>query len=565
MSFERTFENDVSIVLAGEAGQGIQTIETILARILKRAGLYVFGTKEYMSRVRGGTNSTEIRVASRPVTAFVDRIDLCVPLDDKALPYLERRLSEKTLIVGEQQALKSSREILDVPFTKIATEIGNAIFANTVAAGFLAGLFNVDAAIILEVITRIFSRKGDEVLEKNRQAAQRGIDLAREACAKYAINVDIRKNPVVVGQVMMSGHDAVALGAAAGGCNFVASYPMSPSTGVLTLLAQHAAELGIVVEQAEDEIAAMNMGLGSWYAGGRAMVTTSGGGFALMVEGLSLAGCIESPMVIHLAQRPGPATGLPTRTEQGDLELALHAGHGEFPRIIFAPGTLQDAFICTAKAFYLADKYQVPVFILTDQFLLDSYYNISEFPECPKEIEHFIIKTTSDYKRYARAQNGISPRGIPGFGEGIVCVDSDEHDEGGYITEDNKVRTAMVNKRLKKISDLGEDAMDLELYRGKDFKKLVIGWGSTFHTILEALHRRGKSDEEAFLFLTQVYPLPDLLIDYLRKAKKVVCIENNATGQLAKLIRRETGFEVHRKILKYSGLPFTVEELVQNI
>ena len=317
MSLQRTFKDDVSLVLAGEAGQGVQTLELILTRVLKRAGLNVFATKEYMSRVRGGTNTTEIRAASEPVAAFIDRIDIFIPLDDKAIPHVKHRLSETTLIVGETGTVHPDREILDVPFSKLAVEIGGELFANMIAAGFLTGLLGIEVDLIVSVIEEIFGKKSADIIEKNRLAARKGFDLARAACAEHKITVEFKRAASVAGEILISGHEAVALGAAAGGCNFLASYPMSPSTGVLTFLAQHAAEFGIVVEQAEDEIAAMNMGLGSWYAGGRAMVTTSGGGFALMVEGLSLAGAIESPMVIHLAQRPGPATGLPTRTEQG--------------------------------------------------------------------------------------------------------------------------------------------------------------------------------------------------------------------------------------------------------
>lgn len=564
MTIKRS-SDDISLVLVGEAGQGIQIIETILVRALKRAGYFVFGTKEYMSRVRGGTNSTEIRVASWPVAAFVDRIDICVPLDGKALSHLGSRICPETVIIGEQEILNFRGKIVDVPLTKVATQIGNPIFANTVAAGFLATLFTVDPGLIIDTVKQVFSDKGDELSGKNAEAAERGIDLARDALAKGLISLAVKKDQQVANHYMMNGHEAIALGAAAGGCNFVASYPMSPSTGVLTFLAQHAVDFGIVVEQAEDEIAAINMGLGSWYAGGRAMVTTSGGGFALMVEGLSLAGCIESPMVIHLAQRPGPATGLPTRTEQGDLNFALYAGHGEFPKIIMAPGTLQEAFSCMAKAFYLADKYQVPVLILTDQYLLDSYYNVADFPECPKQIQNQITRTAPNYKRYAITENGLSPRGIPGNGEGFVCVDSDEHDESGNITEDSTVRVSMVNKRLKKLALLTADLSHPRISGPKDYKKLVVGWGSTYHVIAEALQNRARGHEEAHLHLPQVYPLPDELIGYLRSAKEVVCVEGNATGQLAKLIRRETGFEVHRSILKYSGLPFTVEELVRDI
>ncbi len=565
MSLGRTFEDDVSIVLAGEAGQGIQTIEMILSRILKRSGLNVFGTKEYMSRVRGGTNATEIRVASEPVSAFVKRIDIFIPLDEKATSHVKRRLTDQTLIVCDSGTIHPDREALDVPFSKLALEIGGELFANMIAAGFLTGLLNIKIEIINEAIQYFFGKKAADVIEKNYKAAKQGFDLGREACSKHNIACTVKRNPEVKNDMLVNGHEAVALGAAAGGCNFLASYPMSPSTGVLTFLAKHAAEFGIVVEQAEDEIAAINMGLGSWYAGGRAMVTTSGGGFALMVEGLSLAGAIESPMVIHLAQRPGPATGLPTRTEQGDLEFALHAGHGEFPRVILTPGTLQDAFFCASHAFYLADKYQVPVFILTDQYLLDSYYNLKEFSPMPPKPKNYFVQTEQAYQRYAPAHDGISPRGIPGFGQGIVCVDSDEHDAGGYITEDMEVRTAMVRKRLKKMELLTGEILEPEIHRAdEEYKKLVVGWGSTHPLICEALKRK-KTRDTAYLYFPQVYPFPPGLARYFQKAREVISVENNATGQLAKLIRRETGFEVHRKVLKFNGLPFSVEELVEQI
>ena len=565
MSLQRTFKSDVSIVLAGEAGQGIQTIEQILTRILKRAGLNVFATKEYMSRVRGGTNSTEIRAASEPVAAFVDRIDILIPLDDKAIPHLQARLTEGTLIVGDAGVVHPDREILDVPFSKLTAEIGGELFANMIAAGFLTGLLGIEDEMIIAVLEEIFEKKSADIIEKNRLAARKGFNLARTACVEHKIIVEFKKDPAVAGEILISGHEAVALGAAAGGCNFLASYPMSPSTGVLNFLAQHAIEFGIVVEQAEDEIAAINMGLGSWYAGGRAMVTTSGGGFALMAEGLSLAGTIESPMVIHLAQRPGPATGLPTRTEQGDLDFALHAGHGEFPRVILTPGTIQDAFSSAAHAFYLADKYQIPVFILTDQYLLDSYCNVKEFPPMPVGVRNYFIETEPGYQRYTGAENGVSPRGIPGFGKGMVCVDSDEHDEGGRITEDGHVRTTMVNKRLKKAENLRTEVLAPELHGcGESYKKLVVGWGSTHHVIREALRKKAEKDI-AYLYFPQVYPFPEKAVTYFHKASEVICVENNATGQLAGVIRLETGFAVHRKVLKYDGLPFSVEELSKRL
>lgn len=317
-----------------------------------------------------------------------------------------------------------------------------------------------------------------------------------------------------------------------------------------------------MVEQAEDEIAAVNMMLGAWYAGARGMVTTSGGGFALMTEGLSLAGCIESPAVIHLAQRPGPATGMPTRTEQGDLNLALYAGHGEFPRILYAPGTIRDALVLAQKAFEVADRFQVPVILLTDQYLLDGIGLLEKPSLSPSPTDEQIVETRADYQRYALTPSGISPRGIPGYGRGFVCVDSDEHDEDGRITEDFDMRVSMVDKRLRKLADY-ED-IEPELIGNRDYHTLIVGWGSSGKMIAEALSVIDQSGV-AFAWFKQVYPVPKNTRKLLEQAQKRIVVENNATGQFAKMLEMETRLEMHGKILKYNGMPFSVEELVTRI
>ena len=304
----------------------------------------------------------------------------------------------------------------------------------------------------------------------------------------------------------------------------------------------------------------MNMGIGAWYTGARGLASTSGGGFALMVEGLSLAGMLESPIVVHIGQRPGPATGLPTRTEQGDLLFSLFSGHGEFPRIILAPGTIEDCFNLAQKAFDLADQYQVPVFILTDQYLLESHYNIPSLDPARIPLQKHFVETKQGYQRYQLTETGLSLRGIPGFGEGLVVLDSDEHDEEGHITEDLDLRTQMVNKRLKKSDLLMKDAIAPEIIGPKNYETLIIGWGSTYHIIRETLGRLGRKDT-SLLHFKQVYPLHPNTVDYLRKAKKKVIVENNGTGQFGQLIRMQTGFDMDHKILKYNGLPFSLEEL----
>jgi 2-oxoglutarate ferredoxin oxidoreductase subunit alpha len=567
--FQADKKDDLSIVLCGEAGQGIQTVEQILTQVLKQSGYNVFSTKEYMSRIRGGANSTEIRVSSNRVSSFVNRIDILIPLSKGAIKHLEKRITHDTLIFGEKEdfekeCIPPECEIIDIPFSKIASEIGGNIYANIIAVGLVAGLLKVERPIIDQYLEKRFSAKDKDIILRNIEAEKKGYEIGSKLLKSNGIQIEVQKNPQVKNEILLSGIEAVALGAIAGGCNFISSYPMSPSTGVLMFLAQHSKEFDIIAEQAEDEISAINMAIGAWYAGARGMVTTSGGGFALMVEGLSLAGMLETPVVIHLGQRPGPATGLPTRTEQADLEFVLSAGHGEFPRIIFAPGRIEDAFYLTQKAFNLADKYQIPVFILTDQYLVDSYYNIPSLEMSHIQIEKHILKTDRDYKRYQITENGISPRGIPGFGEGLVSVDSDEHDEEGHITEDLDLRTKMVNKRLKKLELIKEEIIPPELYGSKNYKTLIVGWGSTYHVVKEAMEKLGR-DDVSFLHFKQVYPLPPDTSNYLKNAQEIVIIENNATSQLGKLIKLHASFEIQKKILKYNGLPFYVEEVVENL
>ncbi len=564
-----TNSQSVSIVLCGQAGQGIQTVEHLLTRIFKLAGYNVFATKEYMSRIRGGMNSTSLRIGSGSVCAPVSRIDILIPLNKGALQHVESRLSSQTLILADKETLgddldQTKCQSVDVPFTRTATEIGHKIYSNVVAVGAIAGLFGIDLKMAGRYVERFFSGKAGDILQKNLAALKAGFNHAAGLAKSSKIEYDITPDTIVEDQVLLNGSEAVALGAIAGGCNFIASYPMSPSTGVLAFLARHSKEFDIVAEQAEDEIAAINMGLGAWYVGARAMVTTSGGGFALMTEGVSLAGMLESPMVIHLAQRPGPATGLPTRTEQGDLELALYAGHGEFPRLILAPGTIQDAFILTQRAFNLADKYQVPVFILTDEYFMDSYYNVAA-PDVGKvKVEKHIVRTSKDYKRYAFTKNGVSPRGVPGYGEGLVLVDSDEHDTEGHITEDLDIRVKMVDKRLRKGELLKADVVPPDLKGPNDYKSLIVCWGSKYPIIEEAVQKLGR-DDVALLHFKQVYPLSDQTVDYLQKAERTIIVENNATAQFAKLIKLNTGIEIDCKILKYNGLSFTVEELTEKL
>lgn len=292
-----------------------------------------------------------------------------------------------------------------------------------------------------------------------------------------------------------------------------------------------------------------------------------------MCEGLSLAGMTESPVVVYLAQRPGPATGLPTRTAQGDLELALYSGHGEFPRIIYAPGKIEDAFYVSQLAFNMADKYQIPVFILSNEYFADTYYNIPDSELKRTKMEKHIVETEKNYKRYKLTENGISPRGIPKYGNGVVSITGNEHNELGDITEDKELSALMQEKRNKKLELMKKEALKPELIKygnttdpeeNENYDYLVVGWGPTYYAIEGALKKLDR-DDLAFLYFNQVYPISEDSIDYLKKAKKIICIEENYNAQFARLLRREFGIEADDKILKYNGRPFSVEELVEKL
>lgn len=560
---------DISIVLSGEAGQGIQTLERLLLRLFKLTGYYVFSYSEFMSRIRGGNNSTEIRLSSGRVAAFIERIDLFVPFGKGSMDRFRERISPRTVIIGDPAHIDEAyrdgqHQLFEIPLAEIAQSSGGQVYATIIITGLFAFLFDLEIDFVEEQIRAIFTKSSDEVLAKNIAAAHKGYELGRDMPRLNAVKLAPPIPPQPAAGLLLNGAEAIGMGGLAGGCNFVSSYPMSPSTDVLVFFARNAAQFGLVVEQAEDEIAAVNMAIGSWYAGGRAMVTTSGGGFALMVEAMSLAGMLESPLVVHLGQRPGPATGLPTRTEQGDLLFALFSGHGEFPRAIFAPGDLGEAVLLTRRAFYIADKYQIPVIILTDQFLIDSNYSIPVPDLGGDEDERFIVKTDADYARYRITGSGISPRGIPGYGKGIVCVDSDEHDEEGYITEDTAMRRNMVEKRMRKLAAMEQDVLPPRLYGPREFEYLIACWGSTLGPVREAVSLSGRSDM-ATIHFPQVYPLHPDAARILGRAKKRILIEQNATSQFGSLIRLFTGMQFEHTILKYDGMPFGADRLAEQI
>lgn len=566
---------DYSIKIGGEAGQGIQTIGDTLARVFSRSGYHVFTHQDYESRIRGGHNFFQIRFSDRPISASRDRIDIIVALDKESIEQHEKELSDIGQIIYDSKTLNSqlsTQNSVDIPFVNLAVEHGGSkIMANTVATGAVLGMLGMELDILLAIIKDTFKKKGEDVIKANTAAAMAGHDYAVKQCVKCSFSAAPLSKP----KMLIPGIEAIGLGAIASGCKFYAAYPMTPSTGIMNYIAGKEKEYGIIVEQAEDEIAAINMALGASFAGVRAMTGSSGGGFALMVEGISLSGMTEIPVVIALGQRPGPATGFPTRTEQADLNFALYTSHGEFPRIIFAPGTPEQAFYLTNKAFDLSEKYQIPSIIIFDTYLSDSEwtyegFDLSKIRYTDYRLRGETFANLPEYKRYAFTETGVSPLGVPGEARHLIVIDSDEHDEDGHIVEDAETRIKMVNKRLfKKMPLIRHEIEPPLLYGHKNPDIVITGWGSTFGVMKEAVDELSEKYKIAMLHFSEIYPFPSTKkFDYLkllRDARSAICIEHNATAQFARLMKSETGYAFTGLINRYDGRPFTVEQLLGEI
>jgi 2-oxoglutarate ferredoxin oxidoreductase subunit alpha len=552
---------DRSVFVAGAAGEGIQTIGDVIARTLLSHGYPVFAAQDYESRIRGGFSSVRLRVGDAPRNAPRPDADILLALNARARERYRELLQPGGLLLAEGVADGSS---VAVPFSDLAVKLGGSmLYINSVAAGALCAALGVPFAVLRVVLEETFEKRGTDVVRSNVRAAEAGFDAARTSLGSRAPReLSARANRYA----FASAHETIPLAAAASGCRFIAAYPMSPSTGIITAFARQP-ELGVFVEQAEDEIAAINIALGASAAGARAMTATSGGGFALMVEALSLAGMTETPLVVVVGQRPGPATGLPTRTAQEDLLFAMYAGHGEAPRVILAPSDPRDAIDKTVRAFDLAVRYQIPVILLTDQFLADSSFSMDPLA-LPAEIPGSHLSDPAEvagaYRRYALTDDGISPRLALGQSRHLVCIDSDEHDEDGHITEDlASMRPAMVEKRLEKGRRLRAEMVPPSRNRVEDADLVLVGWGSTKGAIDEAVDRaRSANHNLGALHFTELWPLPELEFP---EGPRYWVVEGNATGQLARLLRAETGLDVEGRIGRYDGLPLDAAAILKEL
>lgn len=551
-----------NLLIGGAAGQGMETIASVLVKLLKRKGFKAFTLQDYMSRVRGGHNFFQIRFGNEEINSHSDKIDGIIALNSETISLHIDNLTKNGFIIVDEEIEYNDNRVLRLPLKSIAKQVGNPKVFGNVALGAIMKLFNLDLKYVEDLLSQTFK---PEIAKQNLLAFEEGYELTK---SKFPIVTKHKDNSILI-----NGNEAIALGALAAGCKFYSAYPMTPSTSIMTYLSSKIKQAEIVVEQAEDEIAAINMAIGASYAGARAMTASSGGGFALMVEALGLSSMLEVPLVVAEIQRPGPTTGFPTRTEQGDLKFVINCSPAEIPRMVIALKNPEDSFYQTVRAFNLADKYQLPVILLGDQYLSDCQRTIKPFDFSKVKIERHLSDEEylngREYKRYEITKSGISPRIIPGgISHNFVMVDSDEHDEYGHITESASVRVQMNDKRLRKMELLKTELIEPEFIGKDDFDTLLVGWGSLYSPIKDAvklLNKDGKTKYSALIF-GDVWPFPEkLIIEKSSKAKKIINIEQNATGQLGSLIRENTGIEFKSSILKYDGRPISAEEIYNKL
>lgn len=549
---------DRNVLIGGAAGQGMDTVANLFNKVLQRSGYYVYTTSDYRSRVRGGHNFFQIRFSDREISSPRRGLDVIFALNEETLERHLDRLNEGGVSFCDE-GIEGFEGTKKYDLVKKAKELGNPKMISTIGLGMLIGKLKIDVKVGEEVVRETFK---ESLIEGNIKALDYGYSIT-----KTEVNpIEARES------ILINGNQAVGLGAAAAGCKFYSAYPMTPSSGVLGFLSSVSDELEIVVDQCEDEVAALNMALGASFAGVRAMTGSSGAGMALMSEAFSLAGIIETPVVIIDVQRPGPATGLPTDTEQADLRFLIHNGHGEFPRKVIALRSAEDAFYQTARAFNLADKYQIPVILMSDKELADTKISTAPFDFSKIEINRYLANPNDyepgTYNRYEITESGVSPRLIPTRANGnMVMVDSDEHDEFGRTSEDAANRIAQVDKRHRKFEGIIADEEEPWEIGVDDFDTLVVCWGSTYGVVKESIDLLNeKGHKIKGLVFGDVFPLPlKKFKKFQSMAKNYIVVEMNRDGQFEGLIRQEALVASDHLITKYDGRPFYLEELVERL
>ena len=566
--------HQLSWKVGGQQGEGIESTGEIFATAMNRLGYHLYGYRHFSSRIKGGHTNNKITVRPEEVRFIADDLDILVAFDQETIDVNYKELTEASIILADAKFNPQSPEdckapLYAVPFTEIASELGTSLMKNMVAIGATAALLNLSEEVFQNVVTDIFGRKGEEVVAKNMEAIQRG----RAAIAEQiGDRVGAWELAPADGKrrMFMIGNDAVALGALAAGARFMAAYPITPASEIMEYMIKKLPLVGGAVIQTEDEIAAATMAIGANYGGVRSFTASAGPGLSLMMEAIGLSGMTEQPLVIFDTQRGGPSTGLPTKQEQSDLMAMVYGTHGEIPKVIIAPSTMEEAFYDTIQAFNIAEELQCPVIVLTDLQLALGKQSVDAFDYSKIEIRRGKIVTPEDpeskdyFKRYENTEDGISPRVLPGVQGGIHHVTGVEHDEQGKPSEATGNRRTQMDKRFRKLQHLRFDNPVHVNAPHEEADVLLVGFNSTrgaLEEVQDALNAEGIKTNHAQVRL--VFPFPaDEMSALVDKAKKVIVVENNATGQLANIMKMSIGG--HNKIvnvLKYDGTPFLPREL----
>ncbi|MGH9658530.1 MAG: 2-oxoacid:acceptor oxidoreductase subunit alpha [Bryobacteraceae bacterium] len=565
-----------AVSIGGAAGQGVATPGNIFARIFARRGLHLYAYNAYQSIIRGGHTFLTIRTGPEPVTCFGDRIDLLIPLNQDTMDRHLGLLGSGAAVLYNGDSLKPGAHadgvrLCPLPVSKLSSNSRNKVEQNTLAVGAALSMMGVGFAPLEEILKQQFRKKGDAVVDENISVARAAYHYASENFAPFARPLPMTDHRYAV----VTGNQALAMGGAAAGVKFYCAYPMSPSTGVLHWMASHARKAGIMVRQVEDEIGVINMAIGAAHSGVRAMCATSGGGFALMSEGLGMSGMIETPVVVINVMRAGPSTGVPTKTEQGDLWQILGSGVGEFPRIVGTPIDILDCFKMVTEIHNYADRFQCPGIVLGD--LLMSEGTISADPkdlDFAVEIDRGALITSpngDDYKRYLFTDSGVSPRAIPGVPGYQHTAATDEHMEDGVLISDeftNPIkRRAMMEKRQRKVAGIEAAVPPPALAGPAEADVTLIGWGSTQGVIAEAIELLAEEGITANnLQIRWMIPLHgEAILEILRRSRRTIIVENNFTGQFARYLRSETSFVPDGHIRKYDGEPFMPHHIVEAV
>ncbi|WP_080846373.1 2-oxoacid:acceptor oxidoreductase subunit alpha [Cytobacillus gottheilii] len=568
--------NQLSWKVGGQQGEGIESTGEIFSIALNRLGYYLYGYRHFSSRIKGGHTNNKIRVSTSQVRAISDDLDILVAFDQETIDLNYQELHDDGIIIadakfGPQKPEDTNAALYSIPFTSLATELGTSLMKNMIAIGSTCAVLNIESELFREVVQEIFGRKGQNVVDSNMDAIKAGFDAMKEALSEGTGMMELAKADGEK-RLFMIGNDAIALGALSAGVRFMAAYPITPASEIMEYLIKKLPAVGGSVIQTEDEIAAVTMCIGANYAGARALTASAGPGLSLKMEAIGLSGITETPLVIIDTQRGGPSTGLPTKQEQSDLMAMIYGTHGEIPKIILAPSTVQEAFYDTAEAFNLAEEYQCPVIMLTDLQLSLGKQTVEPIDLSQVEIRRGKLLTgdlpeienKAYFKRYEVTEDGVSPRVIPGMKHGIHHVTGVEHEETGKPSESPANRKAQMDKRFRKLENI---RFDTPIYKNTPHENadlLLVGFNSTRGAIEEAQERLeadGLKVNHAHIRLIHPFPSEELL-PLVQSAKKVVVVENNATGQLANIMKMNVGYaqKIHNH-LKYDGNPFLPHEI----